>query len=74
MQTTITIHLSQKAKTALHKRAKSAGISLNKFILLLIENESPMTNEDELYEEISQSMIEHKSGKTKILRSLKELV
>lgn len=74
MRSILTISLPQKDKEDLLRRAKKAGKTVSAYIKSIIDLEQNMISEDELLAMSKTAMKEYKSGKTKTLTSLKDLM
>lgn len=73
MRSILNISLPQKKKTEIIRRAKKAGKSVSAYILSIIELEQRLISEDELLAMMKEADSEYKAGKTKILKSFKDL-
>lgn len=74
MRSILTISLPAGKKALLMKRARKAGKTVSGYILSIIELEQQLISEDELLAICERGEKEHREGKTKLLKSLKDLM
>ncbi len=73
MRSVLTISIPEDKKKDLERRAKKAGKTVSAYVVSVLEMEKQMISEDELVAIVKEGMREHKAGKTKLLKSLKDL-
>lgn len=74
MRSIITISVSPQKKKAIEKRAKRMGKTTSAYVLNALELEKQLISEDELLEMAKTAEKEFKTGKTKKLSSLQDLM
>jgi predicted DNA-binding protein len=74
MRSILTISLPAGKKALLTKRAKKAGKTVSGYILSIIELEEQLISEDDLLAMAVRAEKDYRAGKTKILKSLNELM
>lgn len=70
----LNISVPELVKKDIVKRAKKAHISISGYILRAVKLEQSLITEDELLARVKTSRKNYKAGKTKILRSLEDLI
>lgn len=73
MRSILNISLPQDKKLEIEKRAQKAGKTVSAYILSIVELEKELISEDELVAMAKEADREYKAGKTKVLKSLKDL-
>ena len=74
MRSIISLSLPPQKKKEIAKRAKKMGLSVSAYVLHTIDVEQKMISEDELLEIAARAERDYKAGKTKVLRSLADLM
>ena len=74
MRSILSISLPEGKKEELERRAEKSGKTVSSYILGLLEWEKELISEDELVKRIADVETKYKEGKTKTLRSLKDLM
>jgi uncharacterized protein involved in tolerance to divalent cations len=70
----LTISIPEKKKKEVIRRAKKSGKTVSAYIISVLDWEEKLISEDELVEMIKEAKKEHREGKTKLLRSHKDLM
>lgn len=70
----LNISLPDLVKKDIVRRAKKAKTTLSGYVLHALELEKSLISEDELLKRAKRAMKEYKAGKTKVLRSLEDLM
>ncbi|MDP4007843.1 MAG: hypothetical protein Q8P68_01495 [Candidatus Peregrinibacteria bacterium] len=74
MRAILNVSLPPDKKKEIERRAKKMGLSISSYVLYTIDLEQKMISEDELLERIKEAEKNYKEGKTKILKSLADLM
>ena len=74
MRSVLTISIPEEKKKIITRRAKKAGKTVSAYVISVLELEEKLISEDELVEMSREAMEEHKAGKTKVLKSFKDLM
>lgn len=74
MRSVLTISLPAETKKEVEKRARIARKSTSRYILDTLEMVDQMISEDELLAMSKEAERNYKLGKTKVLKSLKDLI
>lgn len=74
MRSILNVSLPPQKKKEIEKRAKKMGISVSSYVLYTIDMEQKMISEDEILEMAERAEKDYKAGKTKVLRSLADLM
>ena len=74
MRSVLSISLSEAKKKEIERRAKKANKTISTYILNIIELEESMITENELVKMAKRAEKDYKTGKTKKLHSLAELI
>lgn len=74
MRSILSISLPEEKKKEIEKRAKKANKSTSSYIISIFELEKSLITEDELVKMAKKAEKDYKSGKTKKLNSLGDLM
>lgn len=74
MRSVLTISLPEEEKKMIVHRAKKAGTSVSYYILYATQLEQTLIGEGEILKMARKAEKDYRTGKTKILRSLKDLM
>ncbi len=70
----LNISVPEAVKKDIVRRAKKSKSTLSAYILRAVELERNLISEDELLKRAKRAMKEYRAGKTKVLRSLEDLM
>jgi hypothetical protein len=70
----LNISLPEEVKKDIVRRAKKAKTTVSGYILRAVELEKSLISEEELLNKAKRARAEYRAGKTKILRSLEDLI
>lgn len=74
MRKILTISMPEKEKIKLEKRAKDCGKTVSAYVLHAVQMEQGFITEDELVQAMKKARTDYKAGKTRQIKSLKELM
>lgn len=74
MRSVLSISLPEDKKKEIEERAKKANKSTSAYIIYVVELEKQLISEDEIVKMAKKAEKDYKSGKTKKLKSLADLV
>lgn len=74
MRSILNVSLPPQKKKEIEKRARKMGFSVSAYILHSVNMEQKMISEDEILEMAERAEKDYKAGKTKVLRSLADLM
>ncbi len=74
MRSILNVSVPEKMKKEIQKRAKKAGKTVSAYVISVISLEKEFISEDQLIKMAKKAKHDYKKGKTKILKSLKDLM
>lgn len=74
MRSVLTISIPEEKKKEIERRAKKAGKSVSAYIISILDYQSTLITEDEILAMAKEADREYDAGKTKVLKSLKDLM
>lgn len=74
MRATLSISLPKEKKREIEERAKKANQTTSSYIIRVVELEKSLISEEELAKKATKAEKDYKSGKTKKLTSLRDLM
>ncbi|MBD3331176.1 ribbon-helix-helix protein, CopG family [Candidatus Peregrinibacteria bacterium] len=74
MRSVLSISLPEETKKEIQRRAKKANKTTSEYIIQIVQLEKSLISEDELLKMAKESEKDYKSGKTKKLKSLADLM
>lgn len=74
MRSLLTISLPPDRVAALKKKAKKRGVSVSYYVRMVLEHEESIISEEQLIARCKEAEKNYREGKTKVLRSLTDLM
>lgn len=73
MRKVLSLSLRPETIASLKKKAKRKGVTVSYYVRMVLEHEENIISEDELLEMCKRAEKEYREGRTRVLRSFKEL-
>lgn len=74
MRTILSLSMPEKTKKEIMERAKKSGKTVSAYVISIIELEKNLVSEDDLVIMAKNARRDYEKGKTKVLRTLKDLM